>query len=122
MSGVARRLVAPLALIFIGLVGTGCGTTAATPAASGQFVEVPGIGSTRVDVPRPTSGGAECTVAIPERDTIWIDPRILTPIDDLIYGSGRRFELFQTFDQSAFLMALTAQERAALEARGWCFE
>ena len=29
--------------------------------------------------------------------------------------------LVQAFDQTAYLMALTADERAALEARGWCF-
>jgi hypothetical protein len=248
VSRVARRLVAPQLLIAFGLVSTGCSSTPATPAPSAQFVEVPGIGSTRVDVPRPTSGGAECTVAIPEGETIeqrvaglreiglfadrqdlsdedlsqsveaqldttyggqlpaddplvdlivaaadesrvwwsdleadvdaenqvyastleewaaisegafephdieerwnsgsgpvtvtftldgtavalapeyledWIDPRILTPINDQIADTGRRFELFQTFDQSAFVMALTAKERAALEARGWCFQ
>lgn len=52
----------------------------------------------------------------------WIDPRIATPINDLIAPSGRRFEFFKAFDQTAFVMALTPGERAALEARGWCFE
>jgi hypothetical protein len=245
---VARRLIAPVALILIVLIGAGCSAAQATPAPSGQFLEVPGIGSTRVDVPRPTSGGAACTAALPEGETIgqrvvalreiglfagrpdqsdedvirevetqlderygggltaddplidlvvasmddsrvwwgdleadvgadnqvyettleewasiskgafapqqidetwdsgsgpltitftlggdtielapeyledWIDPRILTPINEQIANSGRRFELFKAFDQSAFLMALTGSERAALEARGWCFE
>lgn len=58
----------------------------------------------------------------PEYLEDWIDPRILTPINERIAGSGRRFELFQAFDQSAFVMALTDKERDALEARGWCFE
>jgi hypothetical protein len=241
-----RRLTAPLPLIVIALIGAGCSAAPATPAPSGQFVDIPGIGSTRVDVPRPTTGGAECAVALPEGETIgqrvealreiglfagrpdqsnedvihsveaqldetygggltaddplidlvvaamddsrvwwgdleadvdaenqvyetsleewaaiskgafepqaieerwdsgsgpvtisytvngqtvqltpeyledWIDPRILTPINEQI--AGRRFALFQAFDQSAFLMALTESERAALEARGWCFE
>jgi hypothetical protein len=58
----------------------------------------------------------------PEYLEDWIDPRILTPINEQIADAERQFELFQAFDQSAFLMALTAKERAALEARGWCFE
>ena len=58
----------------------------------------------------------------PEYLEDWIDPRIITPINERIAGSGRQFELFQAFDQSAFLMALTDDERDALEARGWCFE
>jgi hypothetical protein len=52
----------------------------------------------------------------------WIDPGILTPINELIAPSGRRFELYQAFDQTAFVMALTDVERQGLEARGWCFE
>jgi len=52
----------------------------------------------------------------------WIDPTILVGINELIAGSGRRFELYKAFDQTAFLMALTDDERRALEARGWCFE
>lgn len=58
----------------------------------------------------------------PEYLEDWIDPRILTPINERIADSGRRFELFQAFDQSAFVMALTDAERNALQARGWCFE
>ena len=58
----------------------------------------------------------------PEYLEDWIDPRILAPINERIADSGRRFELFQAFDQSAFVMALTDRERDALEARGWCFE
>jgi hypothetical protein len=52
----------------------------------------------------------------------WIDPGILTPINELIVAAGRRFELYKSFDQTAFVMALTDLERQGLEARGWCFE
>jgi hypothetical protein len=52
----------------------------------------------------------------------WIDPGILGPINELIVASGRRFELYKSFDQTAFVMALTDAERRGLEARGWCFE
>jgi len=52
----------------------------------------------------------------------WIDPGILVGINDLIADSGRRFELYRAFDQSAVVVALTDAERGALETRGWCFE
>jgi hypothetical protein len=52
----------------------------------------------------------------------WIDPRILGPINDLIRPAGRRFEIVAAFDQTAFVLALTPDERLALEGRGWCFE
>lgn len=52
----------------------------------------------------------------------WIDPTIATSINALIAASGRQFTFVKAFDQSAFLIALTAEERAALESRGWCFE
>jgi hypothetical protein len=52
----------------------------------------------------------------------WIDPGILVPINELIASAGRRFELYKSFDQTAFVMALTDAERQGLEARGWCFE
>lgn len=52
----------------------------------------------------------------------WIDPSIASKINELIAPTGRRFEFFQAFDQTAFVMALDANERAALEGRGWCFE
>jgi hypothetical protein len=58
----------------------------------------------------------------PEYLEDWIDPRIITPINERIAASGRQFTLVQAFDQTAFLMALDDQERAALEARGWCFD
>lgn len=44
------------------------------------------------------------------------------PINELIASSGRQFVIFKAFDQSAYVMALTEVERAALEDRGWCFE
>ena len=52
----------------------------------------------------------------------WIDPGILAAIDGMIAESGRRFELYKAFDQTAFVIALTTDERRAFEARGWCFE
>jgi hypothetical protein len=52
----------------------------------------------------------------------WIDPGILIGINALIGDSGRRFELYRAFDQTALVLALTDAEREALEARGWCFE
>lgn len=52
----------------------------------------------------------------------WIDPMILEPINALIATSGRRYTLVQAFDQTAYVLALTAAERSALEARGWCFD
>ncbi len=52
----------------------------------------------------------------------WIDPTILGPINDLIAASGRRYTLVQAFDQTAYLLAPTPDERTALEARGWCFD
>lgn len=51
----------------------------------------------------------------------WIDPTILDEINRLIDASGRRLEIVKAFDQTAYVVALTAAERAALEARGWCF-
>lgn len=52
----------------------------------------------------------------------WIDPGILAGINEAIADSGRRFELYRAFDQTAYVMALTDAERRSLEARGWCFE
>lgn len=52
----------------------------------------------------------------------WIDPGILVGINELIADSSRRFELYKAFDQTAFVMALTDDERRTLETRGWCFE
>lgn len=52
----------------------------------------------------------------------WIDPSILVDLNAAIADSGRRFESYKAFDQTAFVMALTDAERQALESRGWCFE
>jgi hypothetical protein len=53
----------------------------------------------------------------------WIDPTIITRINELIASSGKQFELYRAFDQTLFLTALTAEEKRALERdRGWCFE
>lgn len=52
----------------------------------------------------------------------WIDPAILVDLNAVIAPSGRRFELYRAFDQTAFVMALTDDERGAFESRGWCFE
>jgi hypothetical protein len=66
-------------------------------------------------------GGAGHELA-PEHLEDWIDPRIVGPINELIAPSGRQFTFFDAFDQTAFLMALTKEERDALEDRGWCFD
>jgi hypothetical protein len=251
MTGRGTRLSLIAGAVAAVVLG-GCSVLDRTPAASGEFADVPGLGSTRVDVPRPTSSpgapcgegalppasdapietrvadlrklglfadraglsdedlGAEITAAlgdtwgdvsqIPDRlvdltvadqdrhrvwwrdleadvvkenevyaQTIaewgeisegdflptdivetwsgdtgpvvvtyklgqveqrltpayledWIDPTILVPINASIAASGRRFELYKAFDQSAFVMAITADERRAFEGRGWCFE
>lgn len=53
----------------------------------------------------------------------WIDPSILGPINEVIAPSGRQFELYRAFDQTLYVVALTAAEKRALEReRGWCFE
>ncbi len=68
-----------------------------------------------------THGGSRRFVA-PAYLEDWIDPGILVGINALIADLGRRFELYKAFDQTAFVMALTDDERRALEGRGWCFE
>lgn len=52
----------------------------------------------------------------------FIDLGIIVGVNESIAGSGRLFESYKAFDQTAFVMALTDQERLALEERGWCFE
>jgi hypothetical protein len=66
--------------------------------------------------------GGTAHVLEPEYLEDWIDPRIATPINELIAPSGRQLAFFKAFDQTAFVMALTKDERDALEDRGWCFE
>jgi hypothetical protein len=52
----------------------------------------------------------------------WIDPCVLlTGVNPLIRGSGRQFVMPEPFDQTAFVLALTANERAILEEYGWSF-
>jgi hypothetical protein len=54
---VAATFLATLA--FVALIAAGCGGSSGDRAT--QFIDVPGLGSTRVDVPRPTSeGSATC--------------------------------------------------------------
>jgi hypothetical protein len=53
----------------------------------------------------------------------YLDLRILSQINELIRDSGVQFEAYEAFDQSAFIIALTAVERQKLETeRGWRFE
>jgi hypothetical protein len=70
---------------------------------------------------RFTLDGEDVELA-PEYLEDWMDPRIITPINERIATTGRQFTLVQAFDQTAYLLALDDRERAALEARGWCFE
>lgn len=59
------RAMRPRMLLATGLVMvsmTGC-TLAGTP--SSDFIEIPGVGRTRIDVPRPDSGGPDCALAFP---------------------------------------------------------
>jgi hypothetical protein len=58
----------------------------------------------------------------PEYLEDWIDPRIISPINERLATTGRQFTVVRAFDQTAFLLVLDEGERAALEARGWCFE
>lgn len=68
-----------------------------------------------------TLAGEELTLR-PDYLEDWIDPRILDTINERLAPEGRRFTLFQAFDQTAVVLALTADERSALENRGWCFD
>ena len=42
----------------------------------------------------------------PEYLEDWIDPRIISSINERIAASGRQFTLVKAFDQTAFLLAL----------------
>lgn len=50
----------------------GCliGAIAGTSAQDDDFIEIPGLGTTRIDVPRPSTGDPECISALPEGETI----------------------------------------------------
>jgi hypothetical protein len=52
----------------------------------------------------------------------WIDLCVLPQLNRLIASSGKRFEVFAPFDQTAFVVVLTRRERERLERdRGWEF-
>lgn len=52
----------------------------------------------------------------------YIDLGLLTSINSLIRNSGIRLELYKPFDQTGFIVALTASEKKRLEQeRGWQF-
>lgn len=52
----------------------------------------------------------------------YIDINVLHPINRAIQQSGIQFAVYKPFDQSAFVVALTSQEKGALEtSRGWQF-
>jgi hypothetical protein len=66
-SALGVVLVAMVAMSAAGCAGWG----AAGSADPSDFAEIPGIGATRVDVPRPTSpDGADCTLNLPADKTI----------------------------------------------------
>jgi hypothetical protein len=59
-----------------------------------------------------------------EFDTVdeWINLKALNAINELIRDSGTRFYVYESFDQCAYIVALTAKERAAIEQkRSWKF-
>ena len=63
-----RRPIAGRALLAIAFCAAACGGPTADPS---DYVEIPGIGATRVDVPRPTSpDGAECALSLPADKSI----------------------------------------------------
>jgi hypothetical protein len=110
-------------------VGAGGGVYAATLAewaaiSAGAFTPTE-ITETWASEEGPVSvsfeSGGSTHVLEPEYLEDWIDPRILEPINQLIAPSGRQFRMVKAFDQSAFVMALTEEERSVLEAGGWCF-
>ena len=51
----------------------------------------------------------------------YIDLGILVDINRAIAPSGRQFELYEPFDQTAFVVCLTADQKHALIQRGWAF-
>lgn len=56
------------------------------------------------------AGGATHTL-FPAYLDDWIDPGILVGINEVIVDTGRTFEMYEAFDQTAFVMALTDAER-----------
>lgn len=52
----------------------------------------------------------------------YLDINILRDINSLVGASGYRFEVYEQFDESAFVVALTRTEKEKLEReRGWRF-
>lgn len=70
---------------------------------------------------RFTLDGVERTLH-PECLDDWLDLEILVPLNDWLRHTGYAFELYEAFDQTAFIVVLTPDEKARLEReRGWRF-
>ncbi len=58
----------------------------------------------------------------PQYANDYIDMEVLGQINELIRDTGRRFEVYEFFDQTAFVIVLTREEKKKLEMeRGWRF-
>ncbi len=58
----------------------------------------------------------------PEYLNDFLDLTILMPVNQLIADTGVQFEVYEPFDQTAFIVALTLSEKARLQTeRGWRF-
>jgi hypothetical protein len=58
----------------------------------------------------------------PEYANDWMDLGILVPLNGVLQPSSIQFELYEPFDQTAFIVALKAHEKAQLiRERGWRF-
>jgi hypothetical protein len=57
----------------------------------------------------------------PEYTDDYIDTKILFQINELTKNSGKQFEMHKAFDQTAFIVCLTNEEKGALTERGWKF-
>jgi len=58
----------------------------------------------------------------PQYQDDYLDIGILGPINELISNSGFQFEILEPFDQTAFIVVLTPDEKKKLEVeRGWRF-
>jgi hypothetical protein len=70
---------------------------------------------------RFTLDGDERTLH-PEYLDDWLDMEILVPLNGWLRHTGYAFELYEAFDQTAFLVVLTPDEKQRLEReRGWRF-
>jgi hypothetical protein len=66
--------------------------------------------------------GGRLVTLNPEYANDWTDLEILIPLNRLLEPSGIQFELYEAFDQTAFIVALKAHEKAQLiRERGWRF-